>query len=394
MPHIVIAGGGFAGFWAGAAARAELLAAGADTDITLVDRDDHLVLRPRLYEAFGEHLRIALKPRLEVLGIEFVQSEICAIDGPGVAVALQHAGKDKRHVVAGDRLVLALGSVQKALPIPAAEGVVHDIDTYGGAARFDRSLVAAVSARKPGGVDIAVIGAGFTGIELACELRTRVAKISGDVGVADRCRVALVDQAEVVGASLGTNPRPIVLEALEHARVRVFCGRTIRAVERAGVLLDDGERIRADLVVVATGLTVNPLIRTVRTQAAEDGRLIVDPFLAVPDMDGVFATGDCAFVEAEPGHPALMSCQHAMTMGRVAGRNVARDLLGAPLVAYAQPGYQTCLDLGTFGALLTRGWERDVVASGMEAKSVKQAINGRIIVPPLDRDALLDAARR
>ena len=82
------------------------------------------------------------------------------------------------------------------------------------------------------------------------------------------------------------------------------------------------------------------------------------------------------------GKLALQSCQHALQLGRFAGENAARDLLGQPLIDYAQPRYVTCLDLGRAGAVFTEGWTRAVQKSGEEAKAIKRRINTQVIYPP------------
>jgi NADH dehydrogenase len=84
-------------------------------------------------------------------------------------------------------------------------------------------------------------------------------------------------------------------------------------------------------------------------------------------------------------------------MGRFAGHNAACDLLGreAERLPFSAPDYVTVLDLGPWGAVYTAGWDRArVVASGPEAKAVKQAINARRIYPPAagGRQAILEAA--
>ena len=113
------------------------------------------------------------------------------------------------------------------------------------------------------------------------------------------------------------------------------------------------------------------------------GRLVVDDMLRFPAHAEIFATGDIASARVdEASHRALMSCQHAMTMGRYAGHNAGRDLLGLPLEAYRQERYVTCLDLGPAGAVFTRGWNREVEITGVEAKAYKRKINGEIIYPP------------
>jgi NADH dehydrogenase len=84
-------------------------------------------------------------------------------------------------------------------------------------------------------------------------------------------------------------------------------------------------------------------------------------------------------------------------MGRLAGHNAACDLLGTPgaRIAFSAPDYVTCLDLGSWGAVYTGGWDRGVLlAAGAEAKHTKETINRIRIYPPLggDRAAILAAA--
>ena len=97
--------------------------------------------------------------------------------------------------------------------------------------------------------------------------------------------------------------------------------------------------------------------------------------------------GDAAAADTGDGHRTLQSCQHAGQLGRVAGENAARDLLGLPLTPYTQLRYVTCLDLGRSGAVITEGWERRVKKTGSEGKAVKQLINTQVIYPPADGTA-------
>ncbi len=114
------------------------------------------------------------------------------------------------------------------------------------------------------------------------------------------------------------------------------------------------------------------------------GRLRVDEFVRVSGVPHVFAAGDTAAAVAEAGHVVMQSCQHAVPQGKFVGVNVAPDLLGLPLVAFAPDPYVTCLDLGPAGAVLPTGWERAVAQTGADAKALKRSINAEWIYPTLD----------
>ena len=79
-----------------------------------------------------------------------------------------------------------------------------------------------------------------------------------------------------------------------------------------------------------------------------------------------------------------MSCQHALSLGRVSGYNAAAELVGLPLHHYSQPKYVICLDLGPWGAIYTEGWGRQIKLQRKEAKgkALKRTVNTQWIHPP------------
>lgn len=124
------------------------------------------------------------------------------------------------------------------------------------------------------------------------------------------------------------------------------------------------------------------------------GRIIGDRYLRAPAAPGIFVTGDTVNAATDDaGNQTVMSCQHALSLGRVAGHNAAAELVGLPLHPYSQPKYVTCLDLGPWGALFTEGWDRQVRLTREEGKKVKREINTVWIYPPEpDREAVFAVA--
>ena len=388
MARLVIAGGGFAGFWAAAAAARVRRDAPslASLEILLVSRDDQLVIRPRLYEPDPSTMAVALVPRLEAIDVRFEQGEISSIDVASAEVRLATSA------ISYDRLVLATGS-QLARPegTPATHG--FDIDTLAGASALDRHL-RGLAARPEahqgtaGRWTVVIAGGGFTGIELATALPERLRAIAG-VG---KVRVIVVDPASRIGASLGDGPQLAIHEALAAAGIETRTRVTITSADSAGITLSSGERIACQTLVWTTGMRASPLAGKISTRTDGLGRIEVTPELRVVGSEHVFAAGDVAHAAADGGHAALQSCQHAQVTGRFAGYNAAADLAGWPPQAYRQPLYTTCLDLGESGAVLTKGWDRTVEATGEHAKAIKRRINTQLIYPPAERDAILAVA--
>jgi len=375
MREIVVAGGGFAGLWAALAAVRELDLAGEAARVSLVSADPFLVLRPRLYEANPEQMRVDLRPTLEPAGVRLVTNVVIGVDNARRRLLLADGS------VPFDRLVLATGSSLARPPVDGAEHM-FDIDSYAGAIRLEQHLAGLRQARGIACRTVVILGGGFTGIELATELRSRLVGLWGETA-ASAARVLLVEAADAIGPALGAGPRAAILEALALAGVEVRLNTRLRAVTPDSTLLSDGESIATATIILTTGMRASKL-STVIAGAEHDaqGRLKVDRMLRVEGVASMFAAGDLARAFVDETHLAMMSCQHALSMGRAAGRNVARDLLGLALEPYAPPDYVTCLDLGDWGAVFTRGWDRGVQMTGAEAKALKRQINIARIYPP------------
>jgi NADH dehydrogenase len=375
LSKILVVGSGFAGFWAAVAARR---VAGLNADISVVSPKPVLEVRPRLYEAKPETLGIDLLPLFEKVGISYVRGEAVGLDTIARNITLSNGER-----LAYDRLVVASGSRMSRPSVPGAE-VAFSVDTQAEAVAFDQRL--AEIARDVAEPIIAVVGAGFTGIELTLELRDRLVAHGGDVA-AERLRIVLIDRSKTVGHALGSGPQAEIEAAMAAAGVEFRLGVSVQAMTAESVSFDDGSVLSVDAVVLASGMAASPFAAQVPGERDKLGRVIVDAALKAPTAPEVFVAGDAATADTGDGHWTLQSCQHAGQLGRVAGENAARDLVGLPTVPYEQLRYITCLDLGRSGAVITQGWERRVDKTGSEGKAVKRMVNTQIIYPPTEGSA-------
>jgi NADH dehydrogenase len=361
-----------------------------DLSVTLVAPGDHLVIRPRLYESDPGQMQVSLDRVLSPVGVDRLRASVTHVDtGSHEVTTLDQTGRWR--TLSYQRLVLASGSQLRRPDLPGAE-FLHDVDTMEGALALETHLNRLPEG--PGRFTAVVVGAGFTGVEVATELvgrlRTQTAALDGR---AHNVRVILVERADVVGPDIGPGPRPTILAALDEVGVEVRLGQSITAVTSAGVRLEDGTQIAAATVIWTGGLQASPLTRDIPGRHDPLGRLEVDGELRVPQAPHVFAAGDTAAAVLEPGQTVVQSCQHATPLGKHAGHNAAADLLGLPLATFSTIPYVTCLDLGAAGAVYTVGFERAVQLSGAEGKERKRLINQKWIYPPLDdSDEILRAA--
>ncbi|WIX76004.1 FAD-dependent oxidoreductase [Amycolatopsis carbonis] len=388
MKNVLIVGGGFAGVWSAASAaklRQERGLVEEELRVTVISAGDDLVIRPRLYEADPDRMRVPLDRVLGPIGVRRVAGTVTDIDtGARMVTAIRRDGTTSK--LGYDRLVLASGSQVVRPGLPGAEHL-FDIDTLAGAATLDAHLRRLPErAAEPGQFTAVVVGAGFTGLEIATELVARLK----DLAPTDQVRVVLVERQDAIGPELGEGPRPAIQKALAELDVEVRLGVSVEEVAPDKVRLSDGTAVPAATVVWTAGMTASPLTSFIPGDKDRLGRLDVDEYLRVRGLRDVYAAGDtAAAVSPAEGRVVMQSCQHALPQGRFAGHNAAADLLGEELVRFETAPYSTCLSLGPAGAVVTSGWDRDVQMTGHAAKELKHAINEQWIYPPVDDPAEL-----
>ncbi|MEU9291761.1 FAD-dependent oxidoreductase [Streptomyces sp. NPDC048275] len=386
MKDVLIIGGGFAGVWSAAGvvrAARQAGSAGEEIRVTLVNGGDDMVIRPRLYEDAPEGMRVALDRLLGPIGVRRVTATVTGIDTEAHTVrAVDRTGQELD--LAYDKLVLATGSQLIRPDFPGSQDI-FDVDTLPAAAALDNHLRRLPEqAPSQGRYTAVVVGAGFTGVEIATALGERLQGIADRQGSSEGVRVVLVDRADVVGLELGPGPRPNINDAFDELKIERRLGLTVASATRQDVTLSDGEVIPAATVVWTAGQAASPLTAQIPGERDRLGRLSVDEYLQVIGVSDVYAAGDTALAAVEDGQMATQSCQHALPMGKFVGHNVAAELLGNALLPFTPDPYVTCLDLGPAGAVYTEGWDRKIALTGQEAKTLKKNINELWIYPPTD----------
>jgi NADH:ubiquinone reductase (H+-translocating) len=383
MKRILIVGAGFAGMYAALSAARLRHEQGVSPDtleIALVAPEPRLVVRPRLYERAPETLTAPLSDLLAAVDVRYEQGRVEVIDSDSMSVTI--VGRDgMRRALRYDRLVLAAGSLGVKPNIPGLVEHGFSVDQLDDAMALDRHIHAlAKRPPSPARDTVVVGGGGFTGIEVATEMPSRLREILGpDANV----RVIIVDRNDVIAPAMGADPRPLIEKALREEGVETRLGLGVAALDASSVTLSDKQRIETATVIWSAGMRANPLTEQVKAERDRSGRLIVDRNLRVAEVPAIFAAGDTAqAVTDDLGHRALMSCQHANRLGASAGHNAAADLLGVALEPYQQKNYVTCLDLGPSTAVFTRGWDSKVELTGDKAKAMKREINTQWIYPP------------
>ncbi|WP_110969473.1 NAD(P)/FAD-dependent oxidoreductase [Pseudomonas huaxiensis] len=389
--HILILGAGFGGLWSALSATRLLDIHGrTDVAVSVLAPQAELRIRPRFYEADVARTVAPLGALFDAVGVRFIEGAAQRIDVAGKRVEYRDA-QGNTAVSHYDKLVLATGSVLARPDLAGVAEHAFDVDQLEEALRLETHLKSL--AQRPASAarnTVVVAGGGFTGIETATEMPARLRAVLGEDA---EVNVIIVDRGEAIGASMGNEIAGSIAEASAELGVQWRLKSSVEAVDAEGVTLSDGQRIEASTVIWTTGVRASDLTAQIPGERDRQGRLHVDGALKVVGQADIYAAGDTAYAASDDlGNHALMTCQHAIPLGRHAGNNVAADLLGVAPVIYSQPKYVTCLDLGAWGAVFTEGWGREVKLVKEEGKQLKTQINTVWIYPPVAERAVALAA--
>jgi NADH dehydrogenase len=354
LPHVVILGGGFGGLTAAKALRR------APVRVTLIDRRNHHLFQPLLYQAATSALAIPdiAAPIRHILRAQLnttvLMAEATAVDVAGRRVLLADGE------VPYDRLIIATGVTHNyfghdewAVHAPGMKTVEDALEVR------RRTLLAFEAAereadpeRRRPWLTFVIIGGGPTGVELAgalAEIATRT--LARDFRNFDP-RTARVVLFEGGPRILPTFPESLSDEArrrLERLGVEVRTGCTVTCVDGTGVDAD-GQRLEARTVLWAAGVAASSLGRTLGVPLDRAGRVQVQPTLALPGHPEVFVVGDLAAVQSD-GEAVPGVAPAAIQGGRHVARNILRDLRGEPLLPFRYRDKGALAEIGTHAAV-------------------------------------------
>ncbi|HCB1498378.1 TPA: NAD(P)/FAD-dependent oxidoreductase [Klebsiella michiganensis] len=378
--QILIIGAGFAGMWAALSAARLADKNQQDIDITVIAPQPELRVRPRFYESAVQTLVAPLQPLFDVTGVTFLRGTVEKILPASKEVSWKDThGETRLHRY--DRLVLASGSQVNRSMVAGAAEYAFDLDQLESAAVLEQHLQdLAKQPESKARNTVVVCGGGFTGIEMALELPGRLRDI---LGADAKTRVVVVERGAQPGARWSQELRDVIAEASTELNVEWMVNTEVESVDASGVTLKDGQTIASQTVIWTVGVQANGLTAQIDAPRDRQGRLHVNANLQVVGHEDIYATGDVAYAATDDkGNHAMMTCQHAILLGKFAGNNVAASLLNVEPLPYRQEMYVTCLDLGAWGAVYTEGWDQQVKLTRAEAKKLKMSIVSELIYPP------------
>jgi NADH:ubiquinone reductase (H+-translocating) len=333
FPRVIIVGGGFAGI---AAARA---LARAPVEVTLIDRRNHHVFQPLLYQVATAALSpadISAAIRSVLRGQENCQVVLAEVTGVDLATRRLLVGSGQLEY---DYLVLAAGATHAYFGHDDWAPIAPGLKTIEDATELRRRILLAFESAEYEGSDearrarltFAIVGAGATGVELAGAIKEIAGRtIPEDYKHIDTrtTRVILFE-----GSNRVLPPFPPELSAraqrdLENMGVEVRLNCVVTNITAEGIFIGD-EFIPVRNVFWAAGVKASPLGASLGVPRDRAGRVLVGPDLTVPGHPEVFVTGDmAAATSADTGKPVPGVAQGGLQMGDYAGRSIAREVQG------------------------------------------------------------------
>jgi NADH dehydrogenase len=362
--RIVIIGGGFGGLSA-----AQALAR-ADVEIVLIDRRNHHLFQPLLYQVATaalspseiawpirhilRHQKNARVIMATVTGVDTARKEVLIEDGP-----------PERY----DSLIIATGAQHAYFGNDQWEEFAPGLKTLEDATAIRRKLLLAFEAaerefdpeKRRALLTFAIIGAGPTGVEMAGAISELArASLAGQFHTIapEDIRVVLIEGADRVLLNFKPELSAYALKSLRDLGVEVELGQMVKTIDAEGVSFGE-KRLDTKTVIWAAGVAASPAARWLGVEADRSGRVKVEPDLSVPGHPEIFVVGDTASIVKPDGKPvpgvAPAAKQAGAHAARVAVMRLAGDTSPAPF-AYSHAG-----DLATIGkrsAVLDFGWTK------------------------------------
>ena len=342
LPKVFIVGGGFAGI---AAAKA---LAGAPCEVTLVDRRNHHVFQPLLYQVATASLSpadISAPIRTVLRGqanCQVVLGEVTGVDVPNRRLIFPDGH------IAYDYLILAAGATHSYFGHDEWAPIAPGLKSVEDATELRRRILLAFEAAEYEGSEaarraaltFAIVGAGPTGVELAGAIK----EIAGQTIPKDykhidtrTTRVILFEGADRVLPPFPPELSERAKRDLERMGVEVRLKSVVTNITPEGLSVGD-EFIPVRNVFWAAGVKASPLGRSLGVPLDRAGRVVVGPDLTIPGHPEVFITGDMAAAKsADTGQPVPGVAQGGIQMGHYAGRTIARELAGKATPADRKP---------------------------------------------------------
>ncbi|MEA2404556.1 MAG: hypothetical protein QOE08_1203 [Thermoleophilaceae bacterium] len=364
--NIVIAGGGFGGFYA--ARRLEKILPRQSARVTLVSDVNFMLYTPLLPGAAAgtlepRHVVVPLREELDCTDIRL--GHVTGIDtGANRLDYTTLDGRDEK--LSYDQLIFAIGSVSRVMPIPGLADHGLGFKTISEAVALRNRALTNLeiaesldsAAERAPYLTFVFVGAGYAGVEGFAELQDYVATV---IDRYPRCRMdgtrwVLVEAQERIMYEIPHDLADFAGRELRARGCEILTSTRVNRIEEAEVELSTGEVVPCRTVCWTAGVKPPKLVRDIGFPLEEHGRIEVDRSMRVKGLSNVWAIGDSAAVpDPAAGYkrPSPPTCQHALRQGKLAADNVAAELGHGEVKDFKYKTLGVFVDMGRHKAVAT-----------------------------------------
>jgi NADH dehydrogenase len=334
--NVVIVGGGFGG--AAAARELERVMPKQSARLVLVNETNFALYTPFLPEAAAGTLepRHVVTPLRDILKRTYLRLGAIVGHDPEAKTVTLRAKYGETEALPYDQLLLSLGSVSRALPIPGLAGHAVGFKSLADAIYLRNHVVETLEeanatedpVRREQLLTYVFVGGGYAGLEALAELQDFAADAMDRYPRArlHGMRWVLVEAMDRVLPEIDRQLADYALRELRGRGIDIRLETTLEEVGPDSARLSTGEVLPTRTVVWTAGVKPQPILKELNVPLDERGRIPVDSHLRVQGMDSVWAIGDCAAAPDPRGGTCPPTAQHAVRQGPVAARNIAAEL--------------------------------------------------------------------
>jgi NADH dehydrogenase len=334
--NVVIAGGGFGG--AAAAHELERVMPKQSARLALVNETNFALYTPFLPEAAAGTLepRHVVTPLREMLKRTYLRIGAIVGHDPEAKTVTLRAKYGETETMPYDQLLLALGSTSRVLPVPGLAQHAVGFKSLADAIYLRNHVVETLEEanatedprRREELLTYVFVGGGYAGLEALAELQDFAADAMDSYPRArlHGMRWVLVEATDRVLPEIDRELADYALKELRGRGIDIRLQTTLEEVTADRARLSSGETLPTRTVVWTAGVKAQPILAELNLPLDERGRVPVDSYLRVRDMDSVWAIGDCAAAPDPRGGTCPPTAQHAVRQGPVVARNIAAEL--------------------------------------------------------------------
>lgn len=369
IPNIVIIGGGAGGLEL-ATQLGHKLGKTQRANILLIDKNRSHIWKPLLHEVATGSLDsnidgVVYSAHAAKHGYRFQLGSFCDLNSDDKTITLAPQVDDNGQQILPsrqvnyDQLVIAIGSVSNDFSTPGVKQHCYFLDSHNQAERFHHALLDSFTRMhqqaSQDALDIAIVGAGATGVELSAELY-HVADLLKVYGLnnmnSSKLNIHLIEAGPSILPALPPRISASAKTELEKLGVNVMQNTRINEATNEGFITSEGKLINADLMLWAAGVKAPDFVKELANfELNRANQIVVKPNLKSSTNDDIYVIGDCCSFELENGKFVPPRAQSAHQMASCVEKNILAQLQGKPLQAYQYVDYGSLVNLSRFSTV-------------------------------------------